>query len=277
MSVLARPRPEAAAGPRPAGSGSPHEGLSTAEAEGRLARQGTDLLILSTMVFASIALMQMAVALQCRATPASLLAIRPLSNRLLDAALLLELVALATFMYAPPVYHILGQHPLTPTDPRPVDPDPGLPMAPALRRGDPQAGHPPAHLGLSTPRRYRSGDGAAGLAHDRGGVERLVPADHRGHAELPRPLAAGRRGDVTDQAQQVREVLRPLADQATVAVLDHLRDDAGLQRDHRGAACQCLDHDEARRLRSEEHTSELQSRGHLVCRLLLEKKKNINY
>src|SRR5690625_5659392 len=33
----------------------------------------------------------------------------------------------------------------------------------------------------------------------------------------------------------------------------------------------------ARRLgRSEEHTSELQSRGHLVCRLLLEKKKKKN-
>src|SRR5215813_869105 len=30
----------------------------------------------------------------------------------------------------------------------------------------------------------------------------------------------------------------------------------------------------ARALRSEEHTSELQSRPHLVCRLLLEKKKN---
>src|SRR2546429_4131757 len=30
----------------------------------------------------------------------------------------------------------------------------------------------------------------------------------------------------------------------------------------------------AGRLRSEEHTSELQSRLHLVCRLLLEKKKN---
>src|SRR5439155_21538620 len=29
-----------------------------------------------------------------------------------------------------------------------------------------------------------------------------------------------------------------------------------------------------RGVRSEEHTSELQSRGHLVCRLLLEKKKN---
>src|SRR5437870_7675247 len=30
-----------------------------------------------------------------------------------------------------------------------------------------------------------------------------------------------------------------------------------------------------KRPRSEEHTSELQSRGHLVCRLLLEKKKKI--
>src|SRR5207253_5382945 len=29
-------------------------------------------------------------------------------------------------------------------------------------------------------------------------------------------------------------------------------------------------------LRSEEHTSELQSRGHLVCRLLLEKKKTLH-
>src|SRR5690625_6246315 len=29
-----------------------------------------------------------------------------------------------------------------------------------------------------------------------------------------------------------------------------------------------------KRIRSEEHTSELQSRGHLVCRLLLEKQKN---
>src|SRR5690625_5729545 len=31
--------------------------------------------------------------------------------------------------------------------------------------------------------------------------------------------------------------------------------------------------DDGKPLRSEEHTSELQSRGHLVCRLLLEKKK----
>src|SRR5207253_10662642 len=32
-------------------------------------------------------------------------------------------------------------------------------------------------------------------------------------------------------------------------------------------------HDWSLQVRSEEHTSELQSRGHLVCRLLLEKKK----
>src|SRR5690625_5487877 len=31
------------------------------------------------------------------------------------------------------------------------------------------------------------------------------------------------------------------------------------------------------RERSEEHTSELQSRGHLVCRLLLEKKNTVHY
>src|SRR6266536_5613349 len=37
-------------------------------------------------------------------------------------------------------------------------------------------------------------------------------------------------------------------------------------------------HDPTRgRERSEEHTSELQSRVDLVCRLLLEKKKNMNY
>src|SRR5207253_6257835 len=39
------------------------------------------------------------------------------------------------------------------------------------------------------------------------------------------------------------------------------------------AALKC-GHPEPLAVRSEEHTSELQSRGHLVCRLLLEKKKN---
>src|SRR5689334_24305215 len=34
-----------------------------------------------------------------------------------------------------------------------------------------------------------------------------------------------------------------------------------------------LDHEDGKTTRSEEHTSELQSQFHLVCRLLLEKKK----
>src|SRR2546429_6971937 len=37
---------------------------------------------------------------------------------------------------------------------------------------------------------------------------------------------------------------------------------------------QYAEHWDLDRMRSEEHTSELQSRLHLVCRLLLEKKKN---
>src|SRR5437660_4200683 len=41
----------------------------------------------------------------------------------------------------------------------------------------------------------------------------------------------------------------------------------GIFRTHPGASGR------SRPARSEEHTSELQSRGHLVCRLLLEKKK----
>src|SRR5690625_6697900 len=46
--------------------------------------------------------------------------------------------------------------------------------------------------------------------------------------------------------------------------------------DIRHSARRLLQHAEEqdRASRSEEHTSELQSRGHLVCRLLLEKKKN---
>src|SRR5690625_7078551 len=45
-------------------------------------------------------------------------------------------------------------------------------------------------------------------------------------------------------------------------------------READGVVATCSDEAfELTALRSEEHTSELQSRGHLVCRLLLEKKK----
>src|SRR2546427_6900019 len=44
----------------------------------------------------------------------------------------------------------------------------------------------------------------------------------------------------------------------------------------RGALPRSARHARGHRARSEEHTSELQSQSNLVCRLLLEKKKNIN-
>src|SRR5207253_1087631 len=43
--------------------------------------------------------------------------------------------------------------------------------------------------------------------------------------------------------------------------------------EHEGLICRTVYAEIPPRVRSEEHTSELQSRGHLVCRLLLEKKK----
>src|SRR5205823_11319341 len=48
-------------------------------------------------------------------------------------------------------------------------------------------------------------------------------------------------------------------------------------QDGPGAACARAAAWRGRTLRSEEHTSELQSLAYLVCRLLLEKKKNISY
>src|SRR2546422_3769973 len=48
-----------------------------------------------------------------------------------------------------------------------------------------------------------------------------------------------------------------------------------LLNNRRIAACDVFEED-GRLERSEEHTSELQSRLHLVCRLLLEKKKKTN-
>src|SRR5258708_33607728 len=46
-----------------------------------------------------------------------------------------------------------------------------------------------------------------------------------------------------------------------------------ISRSEKPIACACLTNRTRRTMRSEEHTSELQSPDHLVCRLLLEKKK----
>src|SRR2546429_1157827 len=58
---------------------------------------------------------------------------------------------------------------------------------------------------------------------------------------------------------------------AVLGALLFCPDDSCLSLDPRKPPAQC-----ATVSRSEEHTSELQSRLHLVCRLLLEKKKTIN-
>src|SRR3712207_7105811 len=62
------------------------------------------------------------------------------------------------------------------------------------------------------------------------------------------------------------------------ALAQHVASDAVARRDaavHRGRTVRSR-HDEGPGLRSEEHTSELQSRQYLVCRLLLEKKTDLD-
>src|SRR5690625_7107128 len=56
---------------------------------------------------------------------------------------------------------------------------------------------------------------------------------------------------------------------------DELRDEfvAKLQTEYEAVRVRNANRKPRGTLRSEEHTSELQSRGHLVCRLLLERKK----
>src|SRR2546430_12387032 len=60
----------------------------------------------------------------------------------------------------------------------------------------------------------------------------------------------------------------PIKDAAILARSDDPAFRLAWRHRHRDRGCAC-----ARRDRSEEHTSELQSQSNLVCRLLLEKKK----
>jgi potassium/sodium efflux P-type ATPase len=77
-----------------------------------LPASGVGKATLSTMVFAAIVAMQMANAFECRATPASIVSIGPLSNRLLVGAVAVEALALVAFVYAPPIRNALDQHAL---------------------------------------------------------------------------------------------------------------------------------------------------------------------
>jgi magnesium-transporting ATPase (P-type) len=82
-------------------------------------RPGTDLphgeglAVISTMVFASIVVLQMANAFHCRGTTQSIRSLGLATNRLLVGAVLVEAAMLLGFVYVPPVAEALGQHPLT--------------------------------------------------------------------------------------------------------------------------------------------------------------------
>ena len=74
---------------------------------------GPALATLSTLVFASIVLMQMANAFECRSASASLFSISPFANRLLLAAVGIELALLMAFIYLKPLADVLGLKMLT--------------------------------------------------------------------------------------------------------------------------------------------------------------------
>src|SRR3989442_3083783 len=65
-----------------------------------------------------------------------------------------------------------------------------------------------------------------------------------------------------DPSKHYRDVTRSLVVEDTISLAERWSLNLALSHDQRDA-----------RERSEEHTSELQSRPHLVCRLLLEKKQ----
>jgi magnesium-transporting ATPase (P-type) len=79
-----------------------------------------DLAVLSAMVFASIVLMQMANAFECRSDPASLVSIGPTSNVLLVGAVLVEFLMLCLFLYLPRLSDVLGNGSLGPREWLPV-------------------------------------------------------------------------------------------------------------------------------------------------------------
>jgi P-type Ca2+ transporter type 2C len=78
-----------------------------------LPSSGVQLATLSGMVWAAIVLAQVGNGFECRSTPASPFQIGFFSNRLLLAAIGVELVALMAFLYVPGISHLLGQEALT--------------------------------------------------------------------------------------------------------------------------------------------------------------------
>src|SRR5690349_17938164 len=89
--------------------------------------------------------------------------------------------------------------------------------------------------------------------------------------DLPRRAPGGLRGQLAKAAQAVSDLLAEGLGRRTVAEkLRYYDMSKGELEESQNQLRRCV------RLRSEEHTSELQSRRDLVCRLLLEKKKKSN-
>src|SRR5216684_5799424 len=110
-------------------------------------------------------------------------------------------------------------------------------------------------------------------------VARAEPVDghHRLVADDPGVMAARQGGDVARAGDELRAVVHPDRQPAADVVLEvrcRTAVGAGDRLHVAGPAPSGLEHQPPDlAARSEEHTSELQSRLHLVCRLLLEKKK----
>src|SRR6266511_5995312 len=99
----------------------------------------------------------------------------------------------------------------------------------------------------------------------------LAPAELRHGAVRPQPQPCEREGERERprRAEREPEAAAPEAGEAR-----RREREGGVEgEDHRGGPPRRVPEPRDRRERSEEHTSELQSRENLVCRLLLEKKK----
>src|SRR5690625_6015100 len=94
---------------------------------------------------------------------------------------------------------------------------------------------------------------------------RLPSHCRRAHRDLP-SFPTRRSSDLADPRRGDRAAVGALV---AAALAGHCAARAGDRTGERAAAAPA---ETGLPVRSEEHTSELQSRGHLVCRLLLEKK-----
>src|SRR5690625_5458295 len=76
--------------------------------------------------------------------------------------------------------------------------------------------------------------------------------------------------NITDNSEELCREMARISSQFKYRVADDVVSEAY----RRGKMFQIIAYEKKYKARSEEHTSELQSRGHLVCRLLLEKKNS---